>query len=196
MKPGGTILLLFLAACNGAVPPPPANLDDACKIRAERPEWFSAMTRVEQEWQVPIHVQLAIIHQESRFRARARTPLSFKLGVIPMGRYSSAYGYAQVIDSTWKWYQRDTGNLGARRDNFSDAVDFMGWYMDQSQQKLGIPKTNARKQYLAYHDGHSGYRRGTHRHKRWLLRISRQVERRAHMYERQLRQCVAPKGAA
>ena len=193
---GRMILVLFLAGCSGAAPPPPTDLDDACKIRAERPEWFDAMARVERKWQVPIPVQLAIIHQESRFRGDARTPLSFKLGVIPMGRYSSAYGYAQVIDSTWKWYQRDTGNPGARRDKFADAVDFMGWYMDQSKQKLGIPKTNARKQYLAYHDGHSGYRRGTHRHKGWLLRISRQVERRAHMYEKQLSQCKVGKGAA
>jgi len=181
-------LVLFLSACAG-VTPPPTNLDNACAIAQERPKWFKAMARVQEKWQVPISVQLAVIYQESKFRGDARTPLAFKLGVIPMGRDSSAYGYAQAIDSTWKWYQRETGNFSARRDRFEDAVDFMGWYMDQSTQKLGIPKTSARKQYLAYHDGHSGYRRGTHRRKRWLMRISRDVQKRAKTYAKQLSEC-------
>ena len=29
------------------------------------------------------------------------------------------------------------------RRNFSDAVDFIGWYNDRSSKKLGIPKNNA-----------------------------------------------------
>ncbi len=185
----GLSVLLLLLSCGSSVPPPPKNLNDACAIQSEKPKWFAAMGRVEKKWGVPISLQMAVIYQESKFRGDARTPLSFKMGVIPMGRYSSAYGYVQAIDSTWKWYKRDTGNVGARRDRFDDAVDFLGWYVDQSNQKLGISKKSTRKQYLAYHDGHSGYRRGTHRHKRWLLRISRKVARRAQTYRRQLAKC-------
>ncbi len=183
-------VLLFLAACGSAVQPPPSNMSDACVIRTERPKWFRSMVDAKAKWGVPISVQMATIYQESKFKGNARTPLSFKLGVIPMGRNSSAYGFAQAIDSTWKWYIRDTGNHRARRDNFADSVDFMGWYMDQSTQRLGIPKTSARKQYLAYHDGHTGYRRGTYRRKRWLLRISKDVQRRAEMYAEQLETCA------
>ncbi len=190
MRPFHTLILLLLLAACGTVKPPPSNINDACAIKTERPQWIKAMQQVEGRWGVPVAVQMATIYQESKFRGDARTPLSFKLGVIPMGRDSSAFGYAQVIDSTWKWYQRDTGNRGARRDRFDDSVDFIGWYMDQSFQKLGIAKTNARKQYLAYHDGHAGYKRGTHRRKRWLLRISRKVQERADLYDKQLAGCT------
>ncbi len=182
-------VFLWLAACSAAVQPPPSNLNDACVIKSERPKWFKAMNHVQKKWQVPVFVQLATIYQESKFVGRARTPLAFRMGVIPMGRNSSAYGYSQAIDSTWKWYKRDTGNRSAKRDSFPDAVDFMGWYMDQSYQRLGISKSSARKQYLAYHDGHTGYRRGTYRRKAWLLRISKEVAARAKLYEEQLVTC-------
>lgn len=190
MKPRFSIsLLLFLAACGSAVQPPPSNINDACSIKVERPKWFKAMLGTQEKWGVPVAVQMAVIYQESKFKGQARTPLSYKLGVIPMGRDSSAYGYSQAIDSTWKWYKRETGNSNAKRDNFEDSADFMGWYFDQSTQKLNIPKTSARKQYLAYHDGHSGYRRGTYKRKRWLMRIANEVEARSKSYSEQLSAC-------
>ena len=190
MKPVPILfLLLLLSSCATSVTPPPSNLNDACAIKAERPQWYNAMLATQKKWDVPIAVQMATIYQESKFKGQARTPLEFKLNVIPMGRNSSAYGYSQAIDSTWKWYKRETRNASAKRDNFEDAVDFMGWYMDQSTQKLGISKTSARKQYLAYHDGHAGYRRGTYRRKGWLMRISKEVQARAEMYSEQLQSC-------
>ncbi len=182
-------LLLILCACGASVQPPPNNLNDACAIIKERPKWYKAMLATQSKWDVPVAVQMATIYQESKFKGQARTPLAFKLDVIPMGRNSSAYGFAQAIDSTWKWYMRETGNRSAKRDDFDDAVDFMGWYMDQSFQRLGIPKTSARNQYLAYHDGHAGYRRRTYRRKGWLMRVSKEVQARAEMYSEQLAEC-------
>lgn len=182
-------MLMLLASCVASVQPPPSNLNDACVMKKERPGWFSDLNAAQKKWQVPIPVMLATIYQESKFVSNARTPLSYKIGVIPMGRNSSAYGFSQAIDSTWKWYKRDTGNPSAKRDDFGDAVDFMGWYMDQSLERLNIPKTSARKQYLAYHDGHTGYRRGTYRRKAWLMRIATQVQSRAELYEQQLAGC-------
>jgi len=182
-------LCLLLVACAGSVPPPPRNLNDACAIKSEKPRWHKDMRTVEKKWGVPVYVQLATIYQESKFKGNARTPLDFALGVIPMGRDSSAYGYAQAIDSTWDWYRRATGNRSAKRDNFRDAVDFMGWYMNQSTEKLDIAKTDARKQYLAYHDGHAGYARQSYKHKAWLMRVSSEVADRADMYHEQLSTC-------
>ena len=190
MKPKASlILLLFLAACSASVPPPPSNLNDACVITAERPQWLKVMRATRDNWGVPVHVQMAVIWQESKFKGDARTPLTYNLGVIPMGRNSSAYGYAQAIDSTWNWYLRETGRRGAKRDNFADAMDFMGWYMAQSTERLGIPIDSARRQYLAYHEGFTGYKRGTYRRKPWLVRISKEVDARAAMYGKQLAAC-------
>ena len=70
-------LLLALAACGGGgdVGRAPNDLDDACRILAQKPAYRSAFRKVERKWGVPVHVQMATIHQESKFIADARTPL-------------------------------------------------------------------------------------------------------------------------
>ena len=61
--------------------------------------------------------------------------------------------------------------------------------MNLSTQRNGISKSDARNQYLAYHEGHSGYARGSYRGKPWLMRVSDRVAARAVVYDRQLRAC-------
>ena len=183
------ILLLFVAACGSSNYSAPKNLNDACSIIDQRPHYLSAMKRTERRWGVPIAVQMATIYQESKFVGNARTPVQYSLGVIPMGRQSSAYGYSQALDGTWKDYQKAHGGRGARRDSIDDATDFMGWYFAKTQESLGISMSDARNQYLAYHEGHAGYRRGSHYSKRWLLNISEDVADRAVLYDAQLRSC-------
>jgi hypothetical protein len=132
---------------------------------------------------------MAIIYQESKFIGDNRTPHQYALGVIPIGRQSSAFGYSQALDATWEEYQRAEGGFRAKRDDVKDATDFMGWYMSQSKSELGLSMADTRNQYLAYHDGRSGYRRGTWKNKSWLVRIAGDVENRAVMYDAQLRSC-------
>ena len=182
------VLLLAVAACGGG-PRPPRNLDNACLILRERPDIARATRQAEREWGIPVHVQLATIHQESSFVHDARTPHRYALGVIPMGRQSSAFGYSQALDGTWDDYKKSTGKRIARRDRIRDASDFMGWYMTKTRDRLGIPMTDARNQYLAYHDGHTGYARGTWRKKAWLVDVSARVAQRAEMYRGQLQRC-------
>ncbi|OOY17208.1 lytic transglycosylase [Thioclava sp. DLFJ4-1] len=182
-------VVLAVAACGGGPSKPPRNLDDACAIIKERPQYFNAMRRTEARWGVPVAVQMATIHQESKFDGNAKTPQRFALGIIPLGRQSSAYGYSQALDGTWDEYREDTHRFGARRNRIADATDFMGWYMDGTQKKLGISKADARNQYLAYHEGRGGYSRGSHRSKSWLLAVADRVASRAQMYEIQLQSC-------
>ena len=152
-------------------------------------EKYGAFAATERKWGVPMHVQMATIYQESKFVGNARTPYRYVLGVLPMGRQSSAYGYAQALDATWKWYKRDTRRASAKRDNIRDAADFMGWYMNQTKERNGVALTDARNQYLAYHDGHTGFARGTYRRKSWLMRVAGEVETRSQMYKQQLEDC-------
>lgn len=177
-----------VAGCGGNFSAP-RNLDDACRLIDERPSYFRAMQRAERNWGVPVHVQMATFHQESRFVGDARPPFRYTLGVIPMGRLSSAFGYSQALDGTWDEYLADTGNRGARRTNIRDAADFMGWYMNLSRDRNGIPLTDARNQYLAYHEGHAGYARGSYNRKPWLLEVATRVASRAATYESQLARC-------
>ena len=182
-------LLLLLSSCGGRHYAPPSNVNDACAIARERPRFMDAMRRSQSRWGVPVPVQMATIRQESKFVGNARTPYRFALGVIPMGRQSSAYGYAQVLDATWDDYRRETHNWGARRNRIYDATDFMGWYMDKAHQKLGVSKSDARAMYLAYHEGFSGYANRSYRHKSWLMSVANGVASRAQTFEAQLISC-------
>ena len=183
------ILLAFLASCGGGNFSAPRNLDNACAIVDERPQYFRAMQDTERKWGVPVPVLMAIIHQESKFVGNARTPHRFALGIIPMGRQSSAYGYSQALDATWDEYRDDQNRRGARRDRIDDATDFMGWYMTQSRDKLGISLGDAQTQYLAYHEGRTGYANGSHNDKPWLIEVAARVGSRAQTYSDQLATC-------
>ncbi|WP_296763323.1 transglycosylase SLT domain-containing protein [Sediminimonas sp.] len=183
------IVILVLASCGGGERSAPRNLDDACAILSDRPVYGRAFKAAQRKWGVPVPVQMAVIYQESKFDARARTPLRYALGIIPMGRQSSAYGYGQALDGTWEDYQRDQRQYSARRDRIFDATDFMGWYMNKTKERNGIPLNDARNQYLAYHEGHGGFSRGTYRRKSWLMRISSEVASRAATYDAQLATC-------
>jgi hypothetical protein len=185
-----SILLLLLAACGGGGNfSAPRDLDNACSIVRERPRYFSAMEATERKWGVPVHVQMATIHQESKFIGNARTPHQYALGIIPMGRQSSAYGYSQALDGTWEEYQKEQGRRGAKRDRIGDATDFMGWYMTGSYERLGIPLSDARNQYLAYHEGRSGFARQSYEEKPWLMDVADRVAARSELYRDQLQSC-------
>lgn len=182
-------LVLLAASCGGGSGTAPRQLDNACAIVAERPEYLRAFRTVERRYGVPVHVQMATIYQESKFISDARTPYRYAAGVIPIGRQSSAFGYSQALDGTWDEYLDQTGKRMARRDRIRDATDFMGWYMLETQNRLGIPVTDARNQYLAYHEGRTGFSRGSYNRKPWLVRIAGEVDQRSAMYAVQLRSC-------
>ncbi|OOZ38717.1 hypothetical protein BOW53_14430 [Solemya pervernicosa gill symbiont] len=180
------ILTLVVAGCSSS---PPRNINDGCEIFSEKDDWYEHAHDSYKKWGVPVHVQLAIIHQESKFRDDAKPERDTLLWIIPWFRKSSAFGFAQVKDATWDWYIDKTGNWGADRDEFEDAVDFIGWYGNMSHKTLGISKWDTYNQYLAYHEGHGGFKRKTYNKKKWLIGVARKVERRAKSYGAQLKRC-------
>lgn len=186
------LMVMLVASCSsGGYNSAPRNLDNACTLLKERPEYARAFKATERKWNVPVHVQMATIYQESKFVSDARTPFRYVAGVIPMGRQSSAYGYSQALDGTWEEYLAATGKRNARRNNIRDASDFMGWYMNETKRRNGVSLSDARNQYLAYHEGHSGFARRTYTRKSWLVRVSGEVGQRAKMYRSQLSRCRA-----
>ncbi|WP_339747145.1 hypothetical protein [uncultured Maricaulis sp.] len=189
MKRAGLLLCLALASLSACATPPPAQTADACLILEDNRAWWRAIQRTERRWGVPPGVQLAILKRESSFNAHARPARNRLFGIIPGSRPSSAYGYAQALDQTWDWYREDTGRGGANRNNFGDAVDFVGWYASKSRQLSGIPSDNARDLYLSYHEGHGGFNRGSYRSKRWLVNVAADVARDATRYQTQIDGC-------
>ncbi len=173
----------------GCFSTPPIEVQNVCVLLDEEVRWYQALKRSEKKWGVDKSLQLAFIYQESRFASDARPAREKLFGIIPWFRSSSAYGFAQVKDDTWRWYQSKTGNFSADRNDFSDATDFIGWYVNYHHKKLGIGKNDAYAQYLAYHEGHRGFQRKTHLKKDWLVKIAKSIDYRAQKYKKQLNAC-------
>ncbi len=186
---GAFLLAVIVGSCSSTPKGPPRTVNDICAIFDERPTWRDAMLASTKRWGAPVEVQMAILWQESSFRAQARPPKRYTLGFIPAGRASSAYGYPQAIDGTWDWYRRDTGNGGADRDDFEDAADFVGWYMAKTAEMNGVQMFDAFSHYINYHEGHTGYRRGNWQGKAWLREVATRVADQAVRYRGQLRRC-------
>ena len=180
------VLALLISACSAT---PPKNRDDLCAIFKEKKSWYSQANKAQKQWQTPIPIMMAFINQESSFQAKARPPRKYYLGFIPGPRPSSAYGYAQVKNETWKTYQRATGRYGDDRDDIGDALMFIGWYNDQSFRRNHIAKTDAYRLYLAYHEGQGGFQRGSFEKKPWLKQVATKVQHQAQRYQAQLKQC-------
>lgn len=177
---------MALVGCASAPPEEPENL---CRIFEEKRDWYDAAADMRDKWGVPIQVPMAMMYQESSFKHDALPPRDYILWIIPWGRVSSAYGYSQAKTATWDDYVRETGNSWSSRDDFEDAIDFMGWFISKSQKINGVSKWDAYAQYLNYHEGWGGYQRQTYRSKRWLVRTAERVKARASRYGAQLRQC-------
>ena len=183
------LALLLLPLAGGCATSPPADVGDICEIFRDKRGWYKDATEAREDWGSPIPVMMAIMHQESRFRAKAKPPRRVFLGFIPGPRPSDAYGYSQAKSSTWEWYQKSTGDRGADRDDFADAITFIGWYNYQSYKRNGISRSDTYRLYLAYLEGHGGFSRGSYREKDWLQGVAGKVERQAQRYQQQLAGC-------
>ena len=182
-------LLLLAVLLGGCASAPPSNPDNLCAIFKERPKWHRAAKKAERRWSISSSVMMAVMHKESSYRSDAKPPRTKLLRVIPWKRQSSAFGFAQATDAAWKDYLRSTGNRFAERDDFADAVDFVGWYLNNAHQQANIPTTDARGLYLAYYSGIGGYKRGTWRNNAWLKGAAAKVSARSSRYAGQLSRC-------
>lgn len=192
------VLLLMLGGCAsfnslsyGGGESPPEELSNMCEILAEKPHWADSLVRVKQKYGVPQHVILAVMHQESKFIHDARPLSKSGRGLFGTRYQSSAYGYSQALDLTWADYKARTGNHSAKRDRFEDAAMFMGWYMDNTNAQLKLSKWDAEVQYLAYHEGHGGYRSKSYVKKPWLRKIAKKVSKRSSKYWEQYQHCAS-----
>ena len=180
------LLPLFLTGCLST---PAITVNNICTLMDEEVSWYRSVKASEKKYGAPAHVQLAIMYQESHFASDAKPPREKLFGVVPWFRPTTAYGFAQVKDATWDWYQLKTGNYSADRDDFDDAADFVGWYINQSKKRAGINKSDAYNQYLAYHEGHGGFKKKSYQRKPWLMKVALKVDDNAKRYKRQLNQC-------
>jgi hypothetical protein len=177
---------ILLQACATSTP---ANRQNICSLFEEKSGWYKDAKKAADKWQSTVPVIMSIMYQESAFVAKAKPARTKILWIFPGPRPSDAYGYPQALNNTWDWYQENTGHYSARRHDFSDAADFIAWYNWQSNQRAGVAFTDSYNLYLAYHEGHGGFKRGTYKGKTWLLNTAKTVAARTANYDAQLKTC-------
>ncbi|GHD07893.1 hypothetical protein ACFOEZ_04335 [Tianweitania populi] len=183
------LLMTALAGCASA----PGNINNACAVFNQRDgffdDWHAAAKRTERAYGIPVPILMATLRRESGFQSDARPPRTKLLGLIPWSRPSSAYGYSQALDGTWRQYRLETGRSLARRNSFADAVDFVGWYHARTVATKGVAPNDAYNLYLAYYLGWSGFDGGATRDNKGVQRYAREMAAMAKRYEVQLASC-------
>ena len=184
-----SVLVVVVISLTACATRPPASPNNLCQIFRDNPKWYKSAKASTSLWGGPLHLPMAIMYQESGFKHDAKPPMQYFLGFIPTGRASDAFGYSQALKSTWAEYQAEVGSRFRDRDNFSNAYDFIQWYVHKTYTVNAVSKWDYRAQYLNYHEGQGGYSRGTHNNKQWLLNVAQRVDQRAKNYSAQILQC-------
>ena len=177
------IIFLFISACSSI----PKNTADSCSIFSERYLWYKHAKKTEQKWGTPIYIQLAIIKMESNFDWLAKPDRQKIFKVIPYKRPSSSFGYSQAVKGTWAQYKKETKNKFATRTRFKDSVDFIGWYTHKTEKLLKVSKTDAYRQYLAYHEGWGNYK--NYKQNQKVILLAKKVQNQSNKYKKQLYKC-------
>lgn len=186
------VLVVSCALAVSACATAPHHINDVCAVFEQNDGWFTnwqtTAYRTERKYGVPVPVLMATVRKESGFNNRARPPRKKLFGVIPWFTHiSSAYGYSQALDGTWAQYKLESGNWGARRSSFADAIDFIGWYHSKTADTYGVAKNDTYRLYIAYYLGWNGFKRGN-----WPASVqayAKSTDEMARRYAAQLQQC-------
>lgn len=174
--------------CSQAVLTPTDYDKRICRVVQSNWGWSYSINKAAKRYDISPGLLLSIIYHESGFQPRVR-PKPYKiLGFIPW-QMSTAYGYGQIKNETWEWYKSHNPGWFQSRTNFTDTLDFIGWYYQLFLKKAKTDYLH-RDFYLAYHEGLGGYERGTYHNNKWLMNKANQVALRAELYDEALRECL------
>ena len=174
------LITLTITSCSES-----AKVDEnmgVCEILTQHPNWSKSLKTAQDKYNLPPAFAMGLIYQESRFKAEAKS------------KGSSAYGYAQAIDGTWKHFQKDVKS-NAKRNNFDDSVQFVGWYMNQLAKSSKLKMTDSYNLYMAYMLGATGFKRykaGTFKNKAKIVedkKLAQKVKDFTKHYQAQLKKC-------
>jgi len=187
MKKLIVLSLAVLIVLSGCFSTPAREVTNICDLLDEKVSWYQAVKKSEKKWGAPIYIQLAFIKKESDFDWSAKPERTKLFKIIPYKRKSSSFGYSQAIKGTWDQYKKETNNRLATRARFKDSVDFIGWYIDKTEKLLKIPKSDAYRQYIAYHEGWGNYK--NYKKNKKVILYAKEVKNQASQYRKQLSKC-------
>ena len=93
----GIAILMILSGCFST---PAREVTNICDLLDEKVSWYKAVKKSEEKWGAPMHLQLAIIYQESHFASNAKPPRNKIFGIIPGARPTTSFGFTQAKKAT------------------------------------------------------------------------------------------------
>ena len=164
------------------------NLDNGPNSSGKRTQFIKRMTEFSDRYNVKVRlIYYPPYHSKYNPIERCWSRLEEHWNGEILDTVDKAIEWSKTM--TWKDYVSESGNSGADRDDFEDAIDFMGWFIFKTQKVNGISKWDAYNQYLNYHEGWGGFKRKSYKKKAWLMKVSRKVDNRARRYSSQLKSC-------
>ena len=179
------VIFSLIVSCSSI----PANTQNACSIFSERYFWYKHAKNSSEKYNVPIHLILAFVNQESGFNRWARPKRTKLFKVVPYKRPSSSLGYSQAVKKTWQQYKNETNNPLALRTRFKDSVMFIGWYISKTNGINKIPLHDSYRQYLNYYLGWGGYSKKVYKKDKKAIIFAKSVEKKSKIYKNQLIEC-------
>ena len=78
------LLIVFLSTLlSGCFSTPAVEVSNICNLMDEEVSWYRSVKASEKKYGSPMHIQLAIMYQESRFASDAKPPREKLFGAIP-----------------------------------------------------------------------------------------------------------------
>ena len=157
---------LILSGCFGSKPV--KQEQDICKILDDKKVWIAPALQAESKYGTPLYVTLALLE----------TPLT-----------DLKKKHVKPRSTDWDDYRIRSERWDATPYNPSDAVDFIGWFAQESIKRNKIAVDDVSAHYLNMRLGHGEYFRLDRTKYPELVSQSRVVDAKAQAWKAQINQC-------
>ncbi|MCP4588775.1 hypothetical protein [Pseudoalteromonas sp.] len=158
-------LVMGLSGCFGSEVRQQLNI---CEELDNYDEWIEATVSTQLKYGTPISLSLALLE-------------------LPLSDLDKKHVRPRAAD--WDEYRIRSERWGASPHEAEDAVDFIGWFTQQSGTRNSISWDDVSAHYLALRLGHGDYQRFDKSKFPELNQQAQQVELRAQRWQRELTAC-------
>lgn len=159
------VIVLMLSGCFGSSTKPALLI---CEELDDNEEWVEPAVLAQQKYGTPISLSLVLLE-------------------LPLSDLDKKHVRPRSAD--WDEYRIRSERWDASPQVPADAVDFIGWFTQQSVKRNNIAWQDAGEHYLALRLGHGGYHRFEADKYPELAQQTKGVELRAQRWSNELQAC-------
>ena len=181
-----TVLTLLLSGCSLSINK--KNQNNACEYLYDNPYISHSIQSMTPSTKKQA-LFLAFIRYESNNDPYAR-PVKYWLikNWVPWEYHSSAKGYAQSTEATWKDFNTQMADQVNYRHSYYSNIAFINWYITTKNETIESDDYFY-EAYFLYHDGKKGYANKRKNRSNTLKDYAKKISSTAKSYHAQLKDC-------